>query len=180
MVCGFDRASRSDTLLPIQSSNTTFRTTTEAHQNRLTTPHQAPVIPIPKESSGRGQRPPRGPPTDRRPQKGLVLGAWPRYSTASRRPSEAAAALCACYMPQVSRHLSAAVLSQPRAARQQNELQGLGSTMLMVLRPQRGESDHRSRPSTLLPAPAHDTTLGSMLRATLDSHGPSHGQLLAP
>ena len=43
MVCGFDRASRSDTVLPIQASNTTFRTITEEHQNRLTTPHQAPV-----------------------------------------------------------------------------------------------------------------------------------------
>ena len=47
-VRAFDRASRSDTLLPIQASNTTFRTTAEAHQNRLTTPHQAPVSPIPK------------------------------------------------------------------------------------------------------------------------------------
>ena len=48
MVCGFDRASRSDTLLPIQASNTTFRTTAEAHQNSLTTPHHVPVSPIPK------------------------------------------------------------------------------------------------------------------------------------
>ena len=47
-VCGFDRASRSDTQLPIQDSNTTFRTTAKAHQNHLTTPPHVPVSPIPK------------------------------------------------------------------------------------------------------------------------------------
>ena len=48
MVRGFDRASRSDTLLPIQASDTSFRPTTAAHQNSLTMPHHASVMPIPK------------------------------------------------------------------------------------------------------------------------------------
>ena len=47
-VRAFDRASRSDTLLPIQASDTSFRPTTDAHQNSLTMPHHAPVMPIPK------------------------------------------------------------------------------------------------------------------------------------
>ena len=47
-VRAFDRASRSDTLLPIQASDTSFRPTTAAHQNSLTMPHHASVRPIPK------------------------------------------------------------------------------------------------------------------------------------
>ena len=47
-VRAFDRASRSDTQLSIHATDTTFRPITEAHQNRLTMPHHAPVSPIPK------------------------------------------------------------------------------------------------------------------------------------
>ena len=47
-VRAFDRASRSDTLLPIQASDTSFRPTIEAHQDRLTMHHHAAVTPVPK------------------------------------------------------------------------------------------------------------------------------------